>query len=193
MSLGLGAFWTQAQAQVIVAITEILSMLRVVWHWSFLKKDKKKLAWSHNFYNPHWATFSAKTSLAMKLFKFKKKPKLGHGFFWPNPSSILGAKSSSTRNKNPSPSLNFHLQGFEKRSEAWISFSSLTEFELDLDLKLELQAELKLNFFCSKKVGAKGRKTHLSMKLLQIGLSHLGALFTFSFFLQTQMQNKNDF
>jgi hypothetical protein len=62
-------------------------------------------------YNPHQATLGAESSLAMKLLNFfyffLKKPKLGHGFFLdPSPSSILGAKSSLMRNKNPSQRLN---------------------------------------------------------------------------------------
>lgn len=52
-------------------------------------------------------------------------------------------------------------QGTKIQAQAWISFSSLTEFELDLDLKLELQAKLKLNFFLFKKSGSKREEDSL--------------------------------
>lgn len=194
LSLGLGSSWTQAQAQVLADIAKLLSMLRVAWWWNFFKKTKKD---SHGlgFLQP-----SPKLLLASRVvwqwsfFFFFFKPKLEHGFFLdPSPSFILGGKSSLMRNKNPSPRLNFCLQGFERKYE--LKFGFLFIFNRVwawLRPWVGALSQAQTQLFSSKKMGARGRRTHLSMKLLQIGLSNPWTFYTFSFFLQTQVQNKND-
>jgi hypothetical protein len=129
-------------------------------------------------YNPHWATLSAKSSLAMKLFKKNLKPKLGHGCFLdPNPSSILGAESSSTRNKNPSPSLNFHLQGFERKSEARISFSSLTSLSLTWTSSWSSKLSSNSTFFVQKQWERKGGRLTCQWSSSKL-VSHILELFS---------------
>lgn len=190
------------------------ALIKARWWWQGKKKglelgleSKKDSSRSSSSYNSCWTTFDAKNNL-MKITtrsntKWKEKKPSYHRDESllmaigqkKEPKLELGFKKDSSRSSSfccSSPKVS-ELKNLSLNSNSCLqTFKWKSKFKLEFHLLLQLNLSLvwSLSFFSSKELEGRGRRTHLSVKLVWFDLFNPWAFHTF-FLLQRQMHNEN--